>query len=364
MQAIKHTIEKQPDIILMDWQMPVMSGIEALKELKHNENTKNIPVIMLTASEATNEAFEAGASDYILKPFEKTELVARVNTLLELVNTRNELNKRNVEYKIQREKFKLQKDILVIQKKELTEILKISLGLNHSFENLNNILENTISEYFFISNKIENIPSNFFWIKSNENIIIFCAGFFSKNGINASMFSMAIHNFLNEIIIDKGMCLLPSEIIQILKEKLKTFFALENYALKIIDIVFCFIDLNSRTLQYAGINIPVYVMKKDKLVELKTDKSENGFNINFSTSTNHKVYLAEGDIVYLMNDGFKINRTNSNENGYVSEEILEIVRKIHTKDLPKQKELLQKAFESLKHKSSQVNDILVFAKKI
>jgi hypothetical protein len=100
------------------------------------------------------------------------------------------------------------------------------------------------------------------------------------------------------------------------------------------------------------------------MVELKTDKSEIGYSINSVNSSNHKVFLAKDDIVYMMNDGFKINRTGLSDTGYISEEILEIVRKIHTKDLPKQKELLEKAFESLKHKSSQVNDILVFAKKI
>jgi DNA-binding response OmpR family regulator len=363
-QAIDKAINELPDIILMDWQMPVMSGIEALKELKLNEKTKNIPIIMLTASESTSEAFDFGASDYILKPFNKTELVARVKTLLELVNVSNELKKRNIEYKIQREKFKLQKDILVLQKKEILEIQDLSTKLNLSISNVEEILENSVSEYFFISKKIDTIASNLFWICKNENMLIFCACFFSKNAIPASMISLAIHNFLNEILLEKGLCLLPSEVLQLLNEKLKISVTNESSVHRFIDLVYCTINLEAKVLQYAGINVPVFVMKKDKLVELKTDKSEIGFTINGITPLNHKVHLAEGDIVYLMNDGFNINKIGLMESGYVSNDILEIVKKIHTKDLSKQKQLLEKAFDSLKHKSDQINDILAFGKRL
>jgi len=362
--AIEKAIDEQPDLILMDWQMPVMSGIEALKELKLNESTKNIPVIMLTASESTSEAFESGASDYIQKPFNKTELVARIKTLLELVNTRNELKKRNVEYKIQREKFKLQKDILVLQKKEILEIQDISTKLNLLISNIDETIQKSISGCFFITRKINTIPANLFWIRKNENMLLLCAGFLSKSGVPASIISLAIHNLINEIIIDKGKCLSPGEVLQLLREKLKSADTIESPANKIIDLVFCSINLDTKILQYAGINLPVFVMKKDKLVELKTDKSEVGFIVDGVVPANHKVYLSEGDIVYILNDGFTTKKAELVETSYVSDEILKIVKNLHGKDLPKQKQLFEKAFDSLRHKSAQINDIIVFSKKV
>jgi two-component system alkaline phosphatase synthesis response regulator PhoP len=67
-----------PDAILLDIMMPVMDGIDVCRQLKADEKTKAIPIIMVSAAskrEKESEAFEAGASDYILKPFEPPDLI-------------------------------------------------------------------------------------------------------------------------------------------------------------------------------------------------------------------------------------------------------------------------------------------------
>jgi len=69
--------EKKPDVILLDWMMPEMNGLEVLSELKHDERTEDIPVFMLTAKGMMGDierAFEIGADDYITKPFDPTQL--------------------------------------------------------------------------------------------------------------------------------------------------------------------------------------------------------------------------------------------------------------------------------------------------
>ncbi len=76
-----------PDLILLDVMMPGITGIEVCRTLVSNEKTKNIPIILVTAkvgAEDTKEGLEAGAFDYIKKPFNKIELLARVNSALKL----------------------------------------------------------------------------------------------------------------------------------------------------------------------------------------------------------------------------------------------------------------------------------------
>lgn len=83
--GIKKAYEVLPDLILLDVMMPGMSGFEACKILSENDETKDIPVILLTALTSSNdisEGFEAGAFDYIKKPFNKNELIARINSAL------------------------------------------------------------------------------------------------------------------------------------------------------------------------------------------------------------------------------------------------------------------------------------------
>jgi two-component system phosphate regulon response regulator PhoB len=75
----------RPDIILMDWMMPGVSGIELTRRLRKDSNTEDIPIIMLTARVTEDDkvsGLEAGADDYLVKPFSPRELLARIKAVL------------------------------------------------------------------------------------------------------------------------------------------------------------------------------------------------------------------------------------------------------------------------------------------
>ena len=83
-----------PDLILLDVMMPDMSGLEVCKTLVNDEKTKHIPIILVTAkagAEDTKEGLEAGAFDYIKKPFNRVELMARVKSALKLSEANQQL---------------------------------------------------------------------------------------------------------------------------------------------------------------------------------------------------------------------------------------------------------------------------------
>lgn len=89
--ALEKIQKKKPSIILSDIMMPVMDGIELLKEVKENSLTNSIPVILLTAragEESKIAGYELGADDYLVKPFSAKELIARINSQLKITNTR------------------------------------------------------------------------------------------------------------------------------------------------------------------------------------------------------------------------------------------------------------------------------------
>jgi DNA-binding response OmpR family regulator len=78
--------QKIPDLILLDWMMPEMDGLEVLAELKADNKTKRIPVYMLTAKAMMSDvglALSKGADDYIAKPFDSTELGQLIRSKLE-----------------------------------------------------------------------------------------------------------------------------------------------------------------------------------------------------------------------------------------------------------------------------------------
>ena len=127
---------KQVDLIIMDWEMPVMDGIQALECLKSDPSVSDIPVIIITSSGKLDLAFEAGAIDFIRKPLDRTELLVRVKSALsmfkliqQLVNQAeilerqsNELSEKNAE--LTKEKAKSDNLLLNILPYEIAEQLK------------------------------------------------------------------------------------------------------------------------------------------------------------------------------------------------------------------------------------------------
>lgn len=100
--ALEFVEMKKPDLILLDIMMPEMDGFEVCRRLKSSSETKNIPIIFISGldkSEDIVKGFEAGAVDYIVKPFQKEVVLARVNTHLKLSETERKLKKTNQELK-------------------------------------------------------------------------------------------------------------------------------------------------------------------------------------------------------------------------------------------------------------------------
>jgi two-component system cell cycle response regulator len=92
--GLNKAISEQPDLILLDIMMPDITGLDVCKKLVSNEETSHIPIILVTAkieAEDIKEGLEAGAFDYIKKPFNRIELLARVKSALKLSDARKQL---------------------------------------------------------------------------------------------------------------------------------------------------------------------------------------------------------------------------------------------------------------------------------
>ena len=138
--AYPTALEKQPDLILLDVMLPDLGGHEVCKLLKADPKTSSIPIIFLSGNTRTEDiisGLELGAADYVAKPFNITELLARVETNLKL--------KFSTENLIEAEQLKALNAIMVSQNHELNQLLTIIIGQS---EILRTYLEN------------ENLPEN------------------------------------------------------------------------------------------------------------------------------------------------------------------------------------------------------------
>lgn len=84
--AVEACVAERPDLVILDVMMPGMSGLDAARAIRADEATADLPIIMLTARAQESDieqGFEAGADDYIVKPFSPRELASRVATVLQ-----------------------------------------------------------------------------------------------------------------------------------------------------------------------------------------------------------------------------------------------------------------------------------------
>jgi len=94
-EGVKLAQSENWDMILCDYTMPELDGLGVTKALKNDEKTKNIPIVMITADrisvEDTVEALEAGADDYLIRPINPRELVARIHSMVRLKGLRDQI---------------------------------------------------------------------------------------------------------------------------------------------------------------------------------------------------------------------------------------------------------------------------------
>jgi two-component system phosphate regulon response regulator PhoB len=91
-EALKHLKDAVVDLLILDWMLPGMNGIELARYLKNDTQHKSLPIILLTARVEKNDrirAFEVGVNDFITKPFSPKDLISRIKTVRHICDNLN-----------------------------------------------------------------------------------------------------------------------------------------------------------------------------------------------------------------------------------------------------------------------------------
>lgn len=122
-EAIEQALAQQPDIILLDIMMPGMDGYKICDQLKNLDQTKDIPIVFMTALNDTADkirAFKAGGVDYITKPFQTEEVLARISThVKQRLLLQQQLLEQNEKLREEIEAHQRSKDLLEQLQKEM-----------------------------------------------------------------------------------------------------------------------------------------------------------------------------------------------------------------------------------------------------
>ena len=158
-QAVEKAKQFLPDLMLLDMMMPEKDGIAACRELKANNSTKAIPVILLTAradDETKMSALNAGASDFLTKPFSTTELHVRIKNLVESHHLQSELARQNQRLEAAMEQLK-DTEATLVQTEKMSSLGRMSAGMIHE---INNPLNYALAALSLLKNMREKWPES------------------------------------------------------------------------------------------------------------------------------------------------------------------------------------------------------------
>ncbi|RNB83232.1 response regulator [Brevibacillus nitrificans] len=222
------------DLVLMDILMPEIDGIEATRRIKESDRGRDIPVVMVTGSsddQDLDQAFQAGASDYIMKPFNRTELLVRIRSTLAL--------KREMDERKERER-RLQRDIDLAKSVQLSVLSKPMHDEGISIDALYRPSEGLSGDMYG-------------WYKIRDG----CYGIFlcdvMGHGVSASLVSMSIRTLLRDLVTQ---VIDPIEVMTLLNDHMIRFFSNHKSRNRYCTAFYIVIDLEKKVAEYVNAGHP------------------------------------------------------------------------------------------------------------
>ena len=233
LSAIKQVEKEKPDLILLDIVMPGIDGYETCRRIKADPDSKNIPVIFMSSLYETTDklkGFQVGAVDYIIKPFQHEEVLARVNSHLTIEKLQKELQETNLNLeKRVNERTQELLETNKILKKEIEDKLSAEEALKLSLEKVERLKNQLQAEKIYLQEEIK-LEHNFDEIISQSKVMnkvlnqieqvaqtdstVLLIG---ETGTGKELFARAIHNISNrknKPLVKVNCAALPANLIE------------------------------------------------------------------------------------------------------------------------------------------------------
>jgi phosphoserine phosphatase RsbU/P len=307
-EACTMAYHERPDIILTDIEMPLMSGIEAIKKIRSNNQIKHIPIIVMSSTRQFQEAFTSGADDFLVKPFDKYELLLRIQLNLKLAAKGHEIKKQNELLKTQRQEATNQRDTIMKQKNELIDGLKYASLIQRAMWPSPEIFHSCLDSYFLYNQPKSIVSGDFCWVARKNGMTMIAVADCTGHGMSGALMTMAGAAFLNEIIhnyktitADEILNNLRTQVIHLLNQK-GDLGEVSNG----MDIALCVYDETSHILQFSGAYNPLYFIHSGGSFEIfKGNRMPIGIFMDRDQPFQKiDIPVSKGDTIYLFSDGY------------------------------------------------------------
>lgn len=255
------------------------------------------------------------------------------------------------------------KEELLYQRKELMASLKYARFIQEAVLPDQIELEQALDDFFILHKPRDIVSGDFYYCSRKEEHLVLAAGDCTGHGVPGALMSIMGISFLNEIISKPG-ALRPARILNLLRERIMKALHQRGDELEnkdAMDMALCVYKKESRELQYAGANNPLYHIRKGKLSIINADKMPVGIDACEENSfTNHTLQLKSGDTVYLFSDGYPDQFGGKDGKKFKYGPFRELLLAISELEMEEQRNELNRVITEWKKDIPQIDDILIF----
>lgn len=347
------------DLVLLDIMMPEMDGFTVCKKLKENTITQNIPVIFITAKtdpKSIEKGFNMGAVDYITKPYNSVELLARIKMHLELKQKNEQITIANTKLKE--------------RNKKITSSIDYAKRIQQALLCATSNVSKHFSEAFVLNIPRDIVSGDFIFIKNHPKTdsIIFAVIDCTGHGVPGAFISIVAHNLLTQIC-DQYHNYSAAQLLKKLDGELNKALTIErtNTILEDgLEIGLCIYHKKENVIEYAGTTHPLYIIRDEVIIEKKGNGRAIGFDFfqEKKVFRNQKIRLKKNDMLYLFSDGYVDQKGGKDNKKFYYAPFRNLLIDIYKLPIHEQKKYLKNKFDIWKNDRQQTDDVLILGIKI
>lgn len=296
----------------------------------------------------------------------KDEAVHRLEEVNKLKSEQNIVLERQV--KERTKEIEAQKEELAEKNKDILDSIRYAKRIQLAILPPEEITREALRDHFILYKPKDIVSGDFYWVESaDKNNILFAAVDCTGHGVPGAFMSIIGYNGLNRAVRESHL-LHPAAILDELNQNVGESLRQnqeDSSAVKDgMDITLCSINYKEMTLEYAGANNPLYIIRKGELIETKANKQPIGPFDSRKPFTNHQFKLEKGDTIYIFSDGYADQFGGPEGKKFKYKNFKELLISIQNKSMPEQNQILDETIENWKGTQPQIDDILVMGVRV
>jgi serine phosphatase RsbU (regulator of sigma subunit) len=267
----------------------------------------------------------------------------------------------------QKEEIEKQRQKLEELYKDVTDSIRYAKRLQESILPPDFMVRNMLPDSFVLYKPKDIVSGDFYWFHKRQSKILFAAVDCTGHGVPGAFMSLVGSNAINQATKEHGLIqpsLILDDINKISSEALNK--GVEKNSVRDgMDIAFCSFDTESKELEFAGANNPLYLVRAGELTQIKPDTfAIGGFEPGTKKYTNHKLKLQKNDCLYIFSDGYADQFGGIKGKKFMYRQFRNLILSIVNKPMDEQKKYLDEAIEKWRGRYEQVDDMLIIGVRV